>query len=264
MKSEWVIKISEIMDSKKLFSGKVDNYIRYRPSYPEEAIDFLYNETGIKKESVIADTGSGPGNFTVHLLKRGSNVYAVEPNDNMRETAEKTLGSYKNFHSINGSGESTGLPSQSMDFIVCAQAFHWLDRGKAKKEFKRILKEGGKVILLWNRRLTEGKEFMARYEAFLADNITNYRERATHRKVRDDDFRDFFKDGNYEKTVFPNKAMITFEEIKGLFLSLSYSPRPGDENYRLLIEKLGELFEKCKTDDRVAFYYDTNIYTGEL
>jgi len=58
--------------------------------------------------------------------------------------------------------------------------------------------------------------------------------------------------------------MISFEELKGFFLSLSYSPRPGDENYEVLIEKLRELFERCKADDRVPFYYDTNIYAGEL
>lgn len=58
--------------------------------------------------------------------------------------------------------------------------------------------------------------------------------------------------------------MISFEKLKGLFLSLSYSPRPGHENYEPLIEKLRELFEKYETDNRVPFYYDTNIYRGEL
>ncbi|HPZ10663.1 MAG TPA: class I SAM-dependent methyltransferase [Candidatus Eremiobacteraeota bacterium] len=252
------------MDSKKLFSGKVDNYIRYRPSYSEEALNFLYDKVGLRKDCIIADVGSGPGNFTEHLLKRGGAVYAVEPNENMRETAEKNLGSYENFHSVNGSGEFTGLESNSVDFIVSAQAFHWFDKIKAKKEFKRILKEEGKVILIWNKRLTSKTEFMTGYEAFLSGNIQNYEERATHRKLKDEDFRNLFKDGTYEKTVFPNEKMIIFEELKGLFLSLSYAPRPGDENYETLIEKLEELFEKYRVDNTVPFHYETQIYCGEI
>jgi SAM-dependent methyltransferase len=252
------------MDTKELFSGKVDNYIKYRPSYPVEAIDFIYNKTGLTKESIIAETGSGPGTFTEYLLKRGNTVYAVEPNEDMRKTAEKTLSSYKNFHSINGSSENTELEDRSVHFIVSAQAFHWFDRVKAKKEFKRIIKPHGKVILIWNKRVTEASDVMKGYEAFLADNIKDYEERATHRKLKDNHFRDFFKDGDYEKTVFSHRKMMSFEELKGLFLSLSYSPRYGDKNYESLIEKLKELFEKYKTDNIIFFEYITVIYTGEI
>lgn len=47
-------------------------------------------------------------------------------------------------------GEATGLPEESVDLIVCAQAYHWLDPENAATEFLRILKPGGRIALMWN------------------------------------------------------------------------------------------------------------------
>jgi 16S rRNA A1518/A1519 N6-dimethyltransferase RsmA/KsgA/DIM1 with predicted DNA glycosylase/AP lyase activity len=76
------------MDSKKRFSNRVENYIKYRPSYPKEAINFLYVNLGFNEKSIIADIGSGTGIFTKLLLERGSKVVAIEPNKEMRNAAE--------------------------------------------------------------------------------------------------------------------------------------------------------------------------------
>jgi phospholipid N-methyltransferase len=63
------------MDSKMRFSDRVENYVKYRPSYPKAAVDFLYGELGFNANSTIADIGSGTGIFTQLLLEHGSNVH---------------------------------------------------------------------------------------------------------------------------------------------------------------------------------------------
>ncbi len=79
------------------FSGKAKTYAKFRPKYPEEFIEYLYNELGFEKESIIADIGAGTGIFTEQLLKKGSTVFAVEPNEDMRRIAEENLSKYKKF-----------------------------------------------------------------------------------------------------------------------------------------------------------------------
>ena len=73
------------MDSTKMFDGYANDYTVGRPSYAAELIDCLYNKYGFSKSSIIADIGSGTGKFAKHLLDRGSQVYCVEPNDDMRD-----------------------------------------------------------------------------------------------------------------------------------------------------------------------------------
>ena len=80
------------MDSTKNFSGLANTYTAGRPAYAVGFIHSLYTDHGFSPQSVIADIGAGTGKFTKQLLDRGSTVYCVEPNDDMRETAAGELG----------------------------------------------------------------------------------------------------------------------------------------------------------------------------
>lgn len=80
------------MENKERFTNRVDKYVKYRPSYPKEAIDYLYTVVGFQQQSEVADIGAGTGIFSRLLLERGSRVTAVEPNQAMREAAELALG----------------------------------------------------------------------------------------------------------------------------------------------------------------------------
>src|SRR5947209_6011275 len=79
------------------FSDRVENYVRYRPGYPEGVLAALRQEAALKPRSVVADVGSGTGISTELFLKHGHVVYAVEPNDEMRHAAERLLAHYPNF-----------------------------------------------------------------------------------------------------------------------------------------------------------------------
>lgn len=91
------------------FTKTVQNYLKYRPSYPKEIVDLLVNECGLNKKSVIADIGSGTGFLAKLFLDAGNTVYGVEPNQAMREAGEAYLAHYPHFHSISGTAETTHL-----------------------------------------------------------------------------------------------------------------------------------------------------------
>ncbi|MEX1276977.1 MAG: methyltransferase domain-containing protein, partial [Bacteroidota bacterium] len=110
------------------FSNRVENYIRYRPRYPEEVIRILEKEFGLTDESVIADIGSGTGISSELFLHNGYVVFAVEPNAEMRHAAERQFGSDPRFFSIAGTAEESTLEPASVHFVVAGQACHWFDQ----------------------------------------------------------------------------------------------------------------------------------------
>src|ERR1700751_2712080 len=127
-------------NSTQRFSDRVENYIRYRPSYPPQVLETLRAECGLTRDSTIADIASGTGIFSRLLLDNGNRVCGVEPNREMREAAERLLAGFPRFISVSGTAEATTLADRSVDFATAAQAAHWFDLPKARKEFARILK----------------------------------------------------------------------------------------------------------------------------
>ncbi len=140
------------MNPMERFSNRVENYRRFRPSYPDAVIDLIRETAGLREGSPAADLGSGTGILTRLLLDAGWEVFAVEPNAPMRAAAEEELGAEARFHSIDAPAEATGLPAGSVQAITCAQAFHWFDREAAQAEFARILKPEGWAFIIWNER----------------------------------------------------------------------------------------------------------------
>jgi len=251
------------MNSKERFSNRVDDYVKYRPTYPSEALDYLYGEVGLRPGCTIADVGSGTGIFSKLLLERGSRVIAVEPNEAMRAASEQTLGGHPNFLAIPGSAESTGLPDRSVAFVVCAQSFHWFDRAAAQTEFRRILEPGGKVVLIWNSRLASGTPFREGYERLLQTYGTDYKS-INHRNISRTMLLSFFKEGTMHEERFTLTQKFDFEGLKGRLLSSSYSPLPGHPNYDSMMKELRELFDRHNRDGIVPFDYETEIYWGEV
>ncbi|MGO4275815.1 class I SAM-dependent methyltransferase, partial [Paenibacillus sp. TAF58] len=223
--------------NKERFSNRVDTYVKFRPSYPKEAIDYLYDVVGLSTNAVVADIGAGTGIFSKLLLQRGSQVIAVEPNQAMREAAEQMLSGDANFRAVAGSAEATGLPNESVDFIVCAQAFHWFDRTAAQAEFHRILKPNGKVLLIWNSRLEHGNVFREEYDLLLRTFGSDY-EKVTHKNISQETLASFFKNDRMQLERFAITQIFDFEGLKGRLMSSSYIPVPEHPNFASMMTEL--------------------------
>jgi ubiquinone/menaquinone biosynthesis C-methylase UbiE len=127
------------------FGAAADAYERARPSYPDEAVDWLLPAGA----HTVLDLGAGTGKLTRAQVARGLEVIAVEPIDEMRASLEATL---PEVQALKGTAEDIPLPDQSVDVITVAQAWHWVDVELATAEAARVLKPGGTLGLIWNRR----------------------------------------------------------------------------------------------------------------
>jgi SAM-dependent methyltransferase len=248
--------------SKERFSNRADVYVKHRPSYPQALVNSLVQKlpVGSLSSSIVADVGSGTGIFSRLLLENGFTVYGVEPNAPMRQRAEGLLSSYPNFHSIKGEATNTMLEDHSVDVVAAAQAFHWFATTDAVKEFARILKKPGLVVLIWNDRRTDVDEFHADYESLLVRYCLNYVE-INHRNITAQMIQALFAGWQLSVEHFPNDQLLDFNGLKGRLESSSYCPHPDHPNYRPLMDHLHELFKKHHGDgdfrlqqDCVAYY----------
>ena len=252
------------MEPKKRFSARADNYSKFRPSYPENIISFLQSEEVLNKDSIIADIGSGTGILSELFLKNGNLVYGIEPNIDMRGIAEINLKNYQNFHSIDGSAECTNMEENSINIITVGQAFHWFDQVKTRKEFKKILKPEGYVVIIWNNRKRSGSKFLEQYEDLLLTYGTDYKK-ISNLGI---DFEQFYEIGKhserYKREIFENYQYLDYTGLKGRLLSTSYAPLDDHPKYNNMITDLEQIFNKNNQNGLVRFDYETEVYYGRL
>ena len=249
-------------DSKQRFSDRVENYVRYRPGYPSAMLDFLADQTGLKPGAAIADVGSGTGILSQMLLERGYRVFGIAQPRN-RLAGDRLLSADRNFHGIDGTAEATTLPDTSVDVITAAQAFHWFDLNAARLEFRRILRPGCRIALIWNRRKVVGSPFLEEYERLLLRLATDY-HLIRHENVDAARLDDFFGRGGWLEASFPNQQSFDYDGLRGRLLSSSYVPLPGTAGHDEMMLVIRELFDRYNDAGRVIFEYDTEIYLGKV
>jgi SAM-dependent methyltransferase len=249
-------------DPTQRFSRRVQDYVRYRPHYPEAVLGVLREEIGFTPAAVIADVGSGTGISTELLLRNGNRVFAIEPNREMREAAEAQFGGGPGFVSIDGTAEATTLPDAAVDLVLAAQAFHWFRPEPTRAEFRRILKPGGWVVLLWNRRLADSDPFARAYEELLQRFSSDYQE-VRHERVDAEAIRRFLGGPSGHRSL-PNSQRFDREALRGRLLSSSYAPLAGAPGHEAMMTSIDQIFREHQRDGRVEFCYEVQIYFGHL
>lgn len=251
------------MENTQKFSGLAEVYALGRPGYAKALIDALYQEHGFCEQSVIADIGSGTGKFSKLLLDRGSFVYGVEPNEDMRTKAMQELAGYARFQAVNGSASETGLLDNCADFITVAQAFHWFDVAEFQKESRRILKENGKVFLIWNLR-DNSDAVNQRCAAVFAQYCPSFKGFTNGFVENDPRVREFFND-RYTAMEFDHPLVYTSKDaFLRRCLSSSYSLKEGMENYPQYLHDLEKVFDECEQNHILTLANKTIAYYGTL
>lgn len=127
------------------FGAAAAAYERGRPTYPPEAIDWLL-PSGARE---VLDLGAGTGKLTTRLVERGLDVVAVDPVPEMLEVLSASLPQTR---ALLGTAEEIPLQDNSVDAVLVAQAWHWVDPARAIPEVARVLRPGGRLGLVWNTR----------------------------------------------------------------------------------------------------------------
>lgn len=133
-------------DTRALSFGSVAaDYDRYRPPPPPQALDWLIPPDA----TAVLDLAAGTGAVTRALCGRVPRIVAVEPDQRMRAVLAARC---PRADVLAGRGEDIPLPDASVDAVVIASAWHWLDPGAAVPEITRVLRPGGTLGVIWMSR----------------------------------------------------------------------------------------------------------------
>lgn len=125
-------------DGSKAFGGHAALYARRRPGYPPTVFDAL--DAALKgPRNRAVDLGAGSGQATRELAKRFVHVTAIEPDARMAAEFQAVA----NVDMVNASAETVELGAASVDAIVAATSFHWMDQKQVVANAFRWLRSGG-------------------------------------------------------------------------------------------------------------------------
>jgi SAM-dependent methyltransferase len=180
----------------------------------------------------------------------------------MRRAGEEFLRAYPQFTSVAGTAEASTLADQSVDLITAAQAAHWFDCEKARREFIRLCRPGGWTVLLWNERRTGSTPFLRAYEELLIEYGTDYQDVRSERTT--EQIETFFTPSKFHVRTFDYHQDLDYPALEGRLLSSSYTPQADDARYTPMLRELRRIFDGHQVNDQVAFEYDTRVFYGQL
>jgi SAM-dependent methyltransferase len=231
-------------------------WTRYRPSYPPAAIDAILENLGRSGPLTAADVGAGTGISSRLLAERGVLVIAIEPAAEMRLSANLGPG----VRLSDASATATGLPSSSVDIVLCAQSFHWFYSTTAIAEFARIMRAGGRLSLMWNMH-DRGDPFTAKcLEQLLRGGDGTGWEAPAERQMMP--LYEVVMHGGFfaklEARTFPNAHRLDFEGLLGRVRSAAICHDTDDGRVRDIARALHA--EHADSEGFVEWVYQTRLY----
>jgi ubiquinone/menaquinone biosynthesis C-methylase UbiE len=127
------------------------SYYDKRADYSREAIKKLLARMNCVPSKPVADIGAGTGKLTKELLEHGLDVRSVEPNEAMRTIGIQNTRGQTATWSV-GTGEATGLSTNSVYAAFFGSSFNVVDQRLALCEVCRILVPRGWFACMWNHR----------------------------------------------------------------------------------------------------------------
>jgi SAM-dependent methyltransferase len=244
------------LDTVERFSDRATDYVRYRPSYPAEAVHAMLDGLGPPERLVAADVGAGTGISARLLGDRGVRVVAVEPGEGMRRAATP----HPNVFWVSGKAEATGLRSQAVDLVLCAQSFHWFRPTDALPEFARILKPHRRLAIVWNRRSATDPLTAGYRQAILDVGGETAAERMSfdHQVIAQSQLF-----SSTERTALPNVQRLDLEGLIGRARSASYVPKTGAAGDRLLDLLRALHAQHADVDGFVTLVYETEVFLSQ-
>ncbi len=245
------------------FSGRVQAYLAYRPRFPQGILAFLQEHNALTDGALVADIGAGTGMLAELFLEAGHPVVAVEPNREMLAACRELAVQYPKLQVVQAPAEETTLPPQSIDLIVVGRAMHWFDWPRAHREFERILKPGGWVLVATNGHRSSGATVSEELSAITRRWRMDSAEADTRHEF-DTRLQSFFDTEMWQRTRLHHAMTVTFPTLQGYVESLSAIPRPGEAGYGSMVAELRDLFDRYQRDGVVETPLSCQLYLGRL
>jgi ubiquinone/menaquinone biosynthesis C-methylase UbiE len=230
----------------------------YRWDYAPQAIERIFEITGIRPNSTVADIGAGTGILTRQFAGRCGQVYAIEPNGPMRAYLERNLGAQPGWLSTSGRAEDTGLMDHSVDLIAVGQALSWFDPQPTRLEFRRIIKPGGWLAAIRNVG-TYGEMDAALEKVYPKETDTS-----ALMKGKDTPISFYYDEENYIEESFYFCKTETWEDFIGALGTASYAPDESSVLWERFEHAARQVFDQYKSSGRIQLMVETKLLVGRI
>lgn len=246
------------------FTKLAKDYVN-RVGYSEIALQVIKDHIEGRNGPIqlIADVGAGTGKLTENLEQLGLRGYAVEPNDAMRAEGVKLFSGRDTFIWSKGTAEVTGLPDNSVDWVLMGSSFHWADAPVALKEFHRILRPSGFFTAIWNPRNIESSPLHMGIENKIRAMVPNMKRVSSGSRTNMQDMEKKLLSTPYFKDLFlleaPHEATMSKERYMGAWRSVNdIHAQAGDALFEEILSMIeGEISHL----DQVAVPYLSRAFT---
>lgn len=241
------------------YSAKAQAYQRYRWPFDRAAVRALMDQTGLDGSAVVVDIGAGTGLSSEPFLELGCEVYAVEPNEEMRQVASALVETYEKLTLLAQRGEQTTLPAHAADLIVVGRALHWLPQAAAREEFRRLSKPGGWLAVMAVKAVDEA--YLAAVRSACEEEF-GWDTRSSKGNRKTEPVGYFFDAAGYEQTAAPSIRRETWPQFLGRLLTMAPAPNEGDPGHDAFATRLRRIFDERQRDGLLEIPVITEILFG--
>lgn len=190
------------------FSTQAKGYSQFRPTYPQEMIDYVVSF--VQNKQTALEVATGNGQVAVELSKYFNQVYATDISEKQLENA--TQGD--NITYLKSKAEETDFEDNQFNLVTVAQAIHWFDFDAFYKEVNRILKPDGIFAVMGYGLLQTNEHSQKILDRFYYEIVGPYWD--AERRYLDENYETIpFPFEEIETRRFENRLTWTFEQLIG-------------------------------------------------
>jgi len=199
------------------FSERAPGYAAYRPGYPRELVDYLFDSVtrdltmASANSQTVWEAGCGSGQLTQVLAERFQRVIATDASAEQIARAEP----HRNVEYRITLADASGLPDHSVELAVAAQAAHWFDLDRYYEEVRRVVRPGGLVALIvYGIHISDDPKIDKVVKEFYGPTLSAYWP--PQRKLVEEEYRTIpFPFAEIHAPKFEMKADWNLEEMLG-------------------------------------------------
>lgn len=219
----------DIEQRKTWYSPAAAAYQKVRPRYPQALIQQAVEVAQLSPDAKILEVGCGPATATVDLAAMGFEMVCLEPNPDFYGLAQQTCSPYPNVAILNASFEEWPLEVGQFDAVLAASSFHWIPAEVGYSKATQALREGGHLILLWNKELQPSYEVYQQMEALYRVHAPALGDRYEDRETQENVLRglgQIVEDSGQFKQLMAGlvASEVTYSADDYLALLSTYSP----------------------------------------
>ena len=231
--------------------------------YTDDLVQLLAARFGTQAGEQGAYVGAASTKLAELFLQHGHKLVATASRPEGRTEFEALQKRFPQFKVVDGTPEATGLPSQSIDFILSERVLHLANLASIRREFRRILRPGGVVMLITDNRVYAGSAQAEAFEELLRTHCRNFKEKSAPSDIAGK-VATFYNGGEVFEDAFIGRQMLTLRALIDQTRCMAIFPKVGDAQHDAIHVALETFFATWAVDGLLSVPIVCRVACGRI